>query len=91
MLSRPHRRRPANAMTAVAFVVCHALLRSRVGYVTQAPSVYGDLTVRDRALYLKTLGGLDYAFVSTGVVQRGNGIWAVQIFWAKPREKGIFQ
>lgn len=39
----------------------------------------------------KTLRSLDYAFVSTGVVQRGNTIWAVQIFWAKPREKGIFQ
>jgi uncharacterized protein YkwD len=39
----------------------------------------------------KALGGLDYAFVSTGVVQRSNSIWAVQIFWAKPREKGIFQ
>jgi len=34
---------------------------------------------------------LDYAFVSTGVVQRGDKIWAVQIFWAAPRQKGLFQ
>jgi uncharacterized protein YkwD len=26
----------------------------------------------------------DYAFVSTGVVQRGSELWAVQIFWARP-------
>lgn len=39
----------------------------------------------------KALRSLDYAYVSTGVVQRGTTIWAVQIFWAKPREKGIFQ
>ncbi len=39
----------------------------------------------------KALVSRDYAFVSTAVVQRGNKIWAVQIFWAKPREKGLFQ
>ena len=32
-----------------------------------------------------------YKFVSTGVVQRGNKIWAVQIFYAAPRQKGLFQ
>ena len=39
----------------------------------------------------KSLVSRDYAFVSTAVVQRGNKIWAVQIFWANPREKGFFQ
>jgi uncharacterized protein YkwD len=39
----------------------------------------------------RTLTSLNYAFVSTGVVQRGNSIWAVQIFWATPRKKGMFQ
>ena len=39
----------------------------------------------------KALVSLAYNFVSTGVVQRGNNIWAVQIFWQTPREKGIFQ
>src|SRR5262249_39396857 len=26
----------------------------------------------------------DYEFVSTGVIQRGEELWAVQIFWSKP-------
>ncbi len=39
----------------------------------------------------KALASRDYAFVSTAVVQRGNKIWAVQIFWANPRKKGLFQ
>jgi uncharacterized protein YkwD len=39
----------------------------------------------------KALVSRDYAFVSTGVIQRGNKIWAVQIFWAAPRQKGLFQ
>jgi uncharacterized protein YkwD len=39
----------------------------------------------------KTLISPDYAFFSTAVVQRGQKIWAVQIFWAKPRDKGFFQ
>jgi hypothetical protein len=25
------------------------------------------------------------------VIQRGDSIWAVQIFWSPPRQKGIFQ
>jgi ABC-2 type transport system ATP-binding protein len=34
-----------------------AELRSRVGYVTQAPSVYADLTVRENARYFAALYG----------------------------------
>jgi uncharacterized protein YkwD len=30
----------------------------------------------------------DYEFVSTGVIQRSNELWAVQIFWSKPRKPG---
>jgi ABC-2 type transport system ATP-binding protein len=33
-------------------------LRSRVGYVTQAPSVYADVTVRENAAYFAALYGL---------------------------------
>jgi ABC-2 type transport system ATP-binding protein len=33
-------------------------LRRRVGYVTQAPSVYGDLTVRENARYFASLYGM---------------------------------
>lgn len=32
-----------------------------------------------------------FSFVSTGVIARGNNIWAVQIFFAAPRKKGLFQ
>jgi ABC-2 type transport system ATP-binding protein len=32
-------------------------LRARIGYVTQAPSVYADLTVRENARYFATLAG----------------------------------
>jgi len=45
----------------------------------------------DSRAHRKALRSRDYAFVATGVVQRGNVIWAVQIFWAKPRAKGLFQ
>lgn len=41
--------------------------------------------------HAKALRRIDYAFVSTGVIQRGDSIWAVQIFWSPPRQKGIFQ
>jgi ABC-2 type transport system ATP-binding protein len=34
-------------------------LRHRVAYVTQAPSVYGDLTVRANVVYFARLGGAD--------------------------------
>jgi len=34
-------------------------LRSRVGYVTQAPSVYADLTVRENARYFAAVLGTD--------------------------------
>src|SRR5215212_5217007 len=33
-------------------------LRSRVGYVTQAPSVYADLSVRENARYFASLYGM---------------------------------
>jgi uncharacterized protein YkwD len=39
----------------------------------------------------KVLLNRSYQLVSTGVIQRGNKIWAVQIFFATPREKGLFQ
>lgn len=38
----------------------------------------------------RALTSRNYAYVSTGVIQRGNKIWAVQIFWASPRAKGMF-
>ena len=46
----------------------------------------------DSSGHRRNLMSRDYEFVSTGVIQRGNELWAVQIFWSKPREqKNIFQ
>ncbi|MDN5758552.1 MAG: ABC transporter ATP-binding protein [Tomitella sp.] len=39
-------------------------LRNRIGYVTQAPSIYGDLTVHDNVAYFAALAGADRAEVS---------------------------
>lgn len=39
----------------------------------------------------KNLVNRSFRLVSTGVIQRGNSIWAVQVFFATPREKGLFQ
>lgn len=43
------------------------------------------------APHRKNMVSRSFAFVSTGVIQRGDKIWAVQIFFAAPREKGLFQ
>ena len=60
-------------------------LRSRVGYVTQAPSVYGDLTVRENLGYFgrilgvpagrieETIGEVDLRAQATRVVNRLSG------------------
>jgi ABC-2 type transport system ATP-binding protein len=46
-------------------------LRSRVGYVTQAPSVYADLTVRENARYFAALYGLGAAAADRAVTEVG--------------------
>lgn len=43
------------------------VLRSRVAYVTQAPSVYGDLSVRDNARYFARVLGVDAAAADRAV------------------------
>jgi ABC-2 type transport system ATP-binding protein len=48
-----------------------AALRPRVGYVTQAPSVYADLTVRENARYFAALYGLGAAAADAAVVDVG--------------------
>jgi len=42
-------------------------LRSRVGYVTQAPSVYGDLTVRANLSYFAALAGAPRSAVESTI------------------------
>jgi len=39
----------------------------------------------------KNMVNRSFRFVSTGVIQRGDKIWAVQIFFGTPRNKGLFQ
>ena len=60
----------------------------------------GSLDEKTRALFQqwvessphrKNMVNRSFAFVSTGVIERGGDIWAVQIFFATPRAKGIFQ
>ena len=46
-------------------------LRARVGYVTQAPSVYSDLTVLENARYFATLAGADAAAARRAVDEVG--------------------
>lgn len=48
----------AGQVTVLGLPAGSRQLRSRVAYTTQAPSVYGDLTVRDNLRYLARLGGL---------------------------------
>lgn len=44
-----------------------AALRSRIGYVTQAPSVYADLTVRENVRYFAALAGAGTAAADTAI------------------------
>ncbi|SDX72556.1 ABC-2 type transport system ATP-binding protein [Modestobacter sp. DSM 44400] len=46
-------------------------LRSRVGYVTQAPSVYADLTVRENARFFAALYGVGAAAADRAVADVG--------------------
>jgi ABC-2 type transport system ATP-binding protein len=46
-------------------------LRHRVGYVTQAPSVYTDLTVRENARYFAALVGLSVAEAEQAITDVG--------------------
>ncbi|MGC4805834.1 ABC transporter ATP-binding protein [Micromonospora sp. DT233] len=48
-----------------------AALRSRVGYLTQAPSVYADLTVRENARYFAVLQGRGHADADRAVADVG--------------------
>lgn len=56
-----------------------AALRRRVGYLTQAPSVYADLTVRENARYFASLYGVTPAEADQTVVDVGLGDAARQL------------
>ncbi|NUT32014.1 MAG: ABC transporter ATP-binding protein [Hamadaea sp.] len=56
-----------------------AELRHRIGYLTQAPSVYDDLTVRENARYFAALHGFDAAHADRLVADVGLGSAATQL------------
>jgi ABC-2 type transport system ATP-binding protein len=56
-----------------------AELRRRVGYLTQAPSVYADLTVRENARYFAALQGRDDAHADQTVADVGLAGAATQL------------
>ncbi|MDG4765384.1 ABC transporter ATP-binding protein [Solwaraspora sp. WMMD406] len=56
-----------------------AALRHRIGYLTQAPSVYTDLTVRENARYFAALHGLPAAEADRAVTDVGLGDAATQL------------
>jgi ABC-2 type transport system ATP-binding protein len=52
-------------------------LRSRVAYITQAPSVYGDLTVRENVRYFARvlgMGDVDRAIASVGLETHADAV-----------------
>ncbi len=55
-------------------------LRSRVGYVTQSPSVYADLTVRENARYFATLYGAGVSAADAAIEAVGLSQAARQLF-----------
>ena len=56
-----------------------AELRRQVGYVTQAPSVYADLSIRENARYFATLYGLDANAADQAIRDVGLGDAAGQL------------
>ena len=61
----------AGAVTVLGCAAGSPSLRSRVGYVTQAPSVYADLTVRENARHFAALYGLGAAAADQAIADVG--------------------
>jgi len=58
-------------VTVLGLPAGSAALRNRVGYVTQAPSVYADLTVRENARYFAALYGRGAAAADAAIADVG--------------------
>src|SRR3954452_18636406 len=61
----------SGTVTVLGLPAGTAALRSRVGYVTQAPSVYPDLTVRENARYFAALYGRGAAAADAALADVG--------------------
>ena len=66
-------------VTVLGLPAGSAPLRRTVGYLTQAPSVYADLTVRENARYFAALYGLPAADADRAVTDVGLGAAAGQL------------
>jgi ABC-2 type transport system ATP-binding protein len=67
----------SGTVTVLGLPAGSPVLRRRIGYVTQAPSVYGDLTVRENARYFAAVYGLgagpaDAAIQDVGLGERSD-------------------
>ncbi|MGK5684539.1 ABC transporter ATP-binding protein [Actinoplanes sp. URMC 104] len=63
----------SGAVTVLGHPAGSAPLRREVGYVTQAPSVYADLSVRENARYFAALRGLGAADADRAITDVGLG------------------
>jgi ABC-2 type transport system ATP-binding protein len=61
----------SGTVTVLGLPAGSAALRHKIGYLTQAPSVYNDLTVRENARYFASLYGLDAAHADRIVADVG--------------------
>ncbi|MEV6322236.1 ABC transporter ATP-binding protein [Nocardia sp. NPDC051787] len=58
-------------ISALGLPAGSAALRNRIGYVTQAPSIYSDISVRDNVAYFAALYGRDRADVDDAITAVG--------------------
>jgi ABC-2 type transport system ATP-binding protein len=69
----------SGTVTVLGKAAGDAALRRELGYLTQAPSVYGDLTVRENARYFASLYGLDAGVADSAVSDVGLADAATQL------------
>lgn len=69
----------SGTVTVLGVPAGSASLRRTVGYVTQAPSVYADLSVRENARYFAALYGLGAAAADQAIADVGLGDAAGQL------------
>jgi ABC-2 type transport system ATP-binding protein len=69
----------AGSVTVLGQPAGAAPLRRRIGYLTQAPSVYADLTVRENARYFASLYGASHHDADQAIIDVGLGSAATQL------------
>lgn len=69
----------SGSVTVLSEPAGSATLRRKIGYVTQSPSIYPDLTVSENVEYFASLYGLGPSQVATTIEQVGLGTQAKQL------------